>query len=362
MRAFTAYLLLLNLIFGEATAVARTIKQRTYENSQFLKGNRRQQHAATDARSSSSSGGSIAIASNVAVAAAATSPAVVLPTLLVEKVAANAHVATSAHVATTAQLGVGCFGICTSLIIFVTCAAAAGGAVAASAQGLSDATGALAQLNAVVDANGEFQVGNCFNMRNLVFSLEMSQVAFNILFQDAQVSQFIPLEDQENIDGERLTQEYWTCENMEDDGAPVDESITMPIIEMIDGNSHSYTSLSSEEFYNMHPLECIEEWEKLHRNNPTPITWGLGTKWGPERIAAVSCCFDSFLVLFLSQWIHHVLIFSSCSCSCFDSFLGFVSISWIHIMFSYFLLFFFYFLQGGEIVGEFDGEFETATA
>jgi hypothetical protein len=323
MRAFTAYLLLLNLIFGEATAVARTIKQRTYENSQFLKGNRRQQHAAAPARSSSAP--SIAIASNVAVAAAATSPAVVLPTLLVEKVAANAHVATSAHVATTAQLGVGCFGICTSLIIFAV-AGLAGGAVAASAQGLFDATGALAQLNAVVDANGEFQVGNCFNMRNLVFSLEMSQVAFNILFQDAQVSQFIPLEDQENIDGERLTKEYWTCENMEDDGAPVDESITMPIIEMIDGNSHSYTSLSREEFYNMHPLECIKKWNVEHT-----------AKWGPERIAAVSCCFDSFLVLFLSQWIHHVLIFSSCSCSCFDSFLV-LFLSHGSIMFSYFLL------------------------
>jgi hypothetical protein len=281
MRAFTAYLLLLNLIFGEATAVARTIKQRTYENSQFLKGNRRQQHAATDARSSSSSGGSIAIASNVAVAAAATSPAVVLPTLLVEKVAANAHV----NVATSAQLGVGCFGICAALMI-IGCVALVGVA-AASGQGLFDATGALAQLNAVVDANGEFQVGNCFDMRNLVFSLEMSQVAFNIMFQDAQVSQFIPLEDQENIDGERLTKEYWTCGDMEDDGAPVDESTTMPIIEMIDGNSHSYTSLSREEFYNMHPLECIKKWNVVHT-----------AKWGPERIAAVSCCFDSFLVLF----------------------------------------------------------------
>ena len=181
MRAFTAYLLLLNLIFGEATAVARTIKQRTYENSQFLKGNRRQQHAATDARSSSAP--SIAIASNVAVAAAATSPVVVLPTLLVEKVAANAHVATSA------QLGFGCFGICIALTI-IGCVAA-GGAVGASVAGLFDATGALAPLNAVVEANGEFQVGNCFDMRNLVFSLEMSQVAFNILFQDAQVSQFL---------------------------------------------------------------------------------------------------------------------------------------------------------------------------
>jgi len=279
MRAFTAYLLLLNLIFGEATAVARTIKQRTYENSQFLKGNRRQQHAAAPARSSSAP--SIAIASNVAVAAAATSPAVVLPTLLVEKVAANAHV----NVATSAQLGVGCFGICTALII-IGCVAA-GGAVGASVAGLFDATGALAPLNAVVEANGEFQVGNCFDMRNLVFSLEMSQVAFNILFQDAQVSQFIPLEDQENIDGERLTKEYWTCENMEHDGAPVDESTTMPIIEMIDGSSHSYTSLSREEFYNMHPLECIKKWNVVHT-----------AKWGPERIAAVSCCFDSFLVLF----------------------------------------------------------------
>ena len=333
MRAFTAYLLLLNLIFGEATTVARTIKQRTYENSQFLKGNRRQQHAATTARSSSStSGGSIAIASNVAVAAAATSPAVVLPTLLVEKVAANAHV----NVATSAQLGVGCFGICTALII-IGCVAA-GGAVGASVAGLFDATGALAPLNAVVEANGEFQVGNCFDMRNLVFSLEMSQVAFNIMFQDAQVSQFIPLEDQENIDGERLTKEYWTCgNNMEDDGAPVDESITMPIIEMIDGKSHSYTSLSREEFYNMHPLKCIETWERHHTLSSREPGWEKGTKWGPERIKAVSCCFDSFLVLFLSQWIHHVLIFSSCSCSCFDSFLV-LFLSHGSIMFSYFLL------------------------
>lgn len=297
MRTYTSiinWFFLLNLIFGEATTVARTIKQRRYENSQFLKGHRHQRHAA--ARSSSSSG-TIAVASNVAVVAAATSPAVVLPTLLVEKVAANAHVTTSA------QLGVGCFGICTALIIIG--AVAAGGAGIASTAGLFDATGALAQLNAVVEANGEFQVGNCFDMRNLVFSLEMSQVAFNILFQDAQVSQFIPLDDQENIDGERLTEEYWTCENMEDGGAPVDESSTMPIEELIDGSSHTYTSLSSDEFYNMHPLKTVDD-----------------ATWTDERLSAVSSCFDSFFNFVCIEWIP----------SCFRHFFSFLFLFCFYLM------------------------------
>ena len=89
MRTITAWCLLLLLIFGEATTVASTIKRRTHEYRQFLKGNRRQQSAAAPGPAKNDNfDGTITISSKSSLVAS-----------LVEK----------NEVSTTAKLGVGCF-------------------------------------------------------------------------------------------------------------------------------------------------------------------------------------------------------------------------------------------------------------
>ena len=210
-----AWLLLLLVISGEAISTHREIGRRTGgAGERFLR-----QAAEAKAVGASTAGASTALVDGTT--ASTTTPALVETTATISSAAhKKASLQAQLNAATQAQLGVKCYGICTALVI-ISAVAATGGAVAAGVL-LANANAGLQQLGTVADANTEHGVSNCFEMRQLVFKIELAQVAFNMLFDHANVESLVDIGDVKLL-GEPVRREDFLCDPM-----PTDESLFVP--------------------------------------------------------------------------------------------------------------------------------------
>ena len=185
----TPWLFLILLIGSEATSVAQTIRLRR-NDYQFLNANRKNKNDG----STTSTSTKIELSSSTPLGDAESLPISLIqpkivtsiqntrPTLLVQR--------TEAKVETDVAF------VFSGLALALITASLAGGSVVVSSYGLHYSSATLEKLDNIDDSNQEFAIGNCLEMRTLTFKMEMSQIAFNLLFEHVTISEFVDHADQ----------------------------------------------------------------------------------------------------------------------------------------------------------------------
>ena len=183
----TPWLFLILLIGGEATSVAQTIRLRR-NDYQFLNANRKNKNDG----STTSTSTKIELSSSTPLGAKSLPTSLIQPkivasipntrpTLLVQR--------TEAKVETDVAFGI-------SLALAILAVVLASCSVVVSKIGLYYSSTTLEKLDNIVDSNQEFAIGNCLEMRTLTFKMELSQIAFNLLFEHVAITEFVDHADQ----------------------------------------------------------------------------------------------------------------------------------------------------------------------
>ena len=176
--------------------------------------------------------------------------AVPRPTLLVEK----------SEQRTKASMGVACFGVCPSLLIIAAVGAVG---IGAGVVAYYDAGTALADLGDIIDSNLEVEVTRCFEMHELVFRVEMGQVAFNLALQSTDLQHLVEIEEVKEVD-QTLARKTWRCE---EDGAP-----------MLIDESTDFILKTREEFVNSQPEANLPEDQQQEDEDIAAISEALKGK------------------------------------------------------------------------------------